>query len=138
MFNKILVPLDGSEVAEKILEEVKKMASLTEAEVDLLRVARATGVFPGTDPTDKEVAAVEKAEKYLEYIKEKLAQEGLNASVHVRYGHPASEILDHAEKVDLVAMSTHGRTGLDRWALGSVAEKVVRHSKTPVLLVRAA
>jgi len=137
MFKKILVPLDGSEVAEKILEEVKKMATLTKAEIDLLRVARATGVFPGTDPTDKEVEVVKRAEQYLDYVKEKLTKEGFCVSSHVRYGQPAAEILDHSERVDLVAMSTHGRTGLDRWALGSVAEKVVRHSKTPVLLIRA-
>ena len=58
---------------------------------------------------------------------------------HARYGHPAEEILDHTEhrKFDLIAMTTHGRSGVGRWLLGSVAEKVVRNSPIPVLVVRA-
>ncbi|MBW2618157.1 MAG: universal stress protein [Deltaproteobacteria bacterium] len=137
MYKKILVPLDGSPVAEQILPEVKELAKLTGAEIQLLRVTL-VHVLPGADPTDKEVIAVREAEKYLEEIQAGLEKEGLNASVHVRYGHDAGEILDHSQKVDLVAMCTHGRTGLGRWTLGSVAERVVRHSGKPVLLVRAA
>jgi len=136
MYNKILVPLDGSEVAEKILGQVVDLARLTGAEIVLLRVALAR-TFPGADPTDKQVEVVDRAEKYLAGVKEKLEKEGLKVSVHVRYGHDAGEILEHAQEVDLVAMSTHGRTGLGRWALGSVAERVLRHSPKPVLLVRA-
>ncbi|MBW1714199.1 MAG: universal stress protein [Deltaproteobacteria bacterium] len=128
MYKKILVPLDGSEVAEKILGQVVDLARLTGAEIVLLRVALAR-TFPGADPTDKQVEVVDRAEKYLAGVKEKLEKEGLKVSAHV--------LLEHAQEVDLVAMSTHGRTGLGRWALGSVAERVLRHSPKPVLLVRA-
>ena len=136
MYKKILVPLDGSPVAEQILSEVKELAKLAGAEIQLLRVVL-VHTLPGADPTDKEVIAVREAEKYLEEIQSRLEKEGFDSSVHVRYGHDAGEILDHSKQVDLVAMSTHGRTGLGRWALGSVAERVMRHSDKPVLLVRA-
>lgn len=136
MFNSILVPLDGSDVAEKIIADVKAMAKTSGAEVVLLRVARAKGI-PGSDPTEREVRAIDRAEKYLGYMAEELTREGFKVSTHVRWGHPAKEILKHSDKVDLVAMGTHGRTGIDRWALGSVATRVVRHSNKPVLLVRA-
>ena len=137
MYKKILVPLDGSPVAEQILPEVKKLAKLTGAEIQLLRVVWAH-TLPGADPTDKEIHVVQEAEKYLEDIQAGLEKEGFDASVHVRYGHDAGEILEHSKLVDLLAMCTHGRTGLGRWTLGSVAERVVRHSGKPVLLVRAA
>ena len=139
MYKKILLPLDGSEASERALPEAKELVRLTGAELALIRVARARGVVPGTDPTDKQVEAVEAATKYLEVIKADLEKEGLTASVHVHYGHPVEEILNHADnrEIDLIVMSTHGRTGLDRWALGSVAEKVIRHAKQPIHLVRA-
>ena len=139
MYKKILVSLDGSEASERALPEAKELARLTGAEVALIRVARARGIVPGTDPTDKQVEAVEAAANYLEQIKDNLEKEGLTATIHVHYGHPAEEILNHADSrdVDLIVMSTHGRTGLDRWALGSVAEKVIRHAKQPIHLVRA-
>jgi nucleotide-binding universal stress UspA family protein len=68
-----------------------------------------------------------------------LAKKGVHVRSAVRYGKPAAEILNHIgdNKVDLVAMSTHGRSGLSRLVMGSVVEEVVRHAKVPVLLVRA-
>ena len=136
MYQKILIPLDGSELAEKMLEEAKETAKLHQAEIALLRVVRAA-VMPGTDPTDKEVAVVDAAQAYLDRVAERLRAEGFQVTTHVRYGHPAREIIDASQKADLVAMSTHGRSGLGRFALGSVADKVVRHSQKPVLLIRA-
>ncbi len=139
MYRLILVPLDGSRLAEKILPQVKELAQHNGSEIALLRVARAR-TFPGVDPTDHQVQVVRRAEAYLKKIQADLEKEGFKASVHVRYGHPATEILDHAsgKEVDLVAMSTHGRTGLSRWTLGSVAEKTIRHSSKPILLIRPA
>ncbi len=137
MYKTILVPLDGSELAEKCLKEARELAALAQAEISLLRVVRAVTV-PGTDPTDKEVEVVDRAQAYLDRVARGLEADGLTVSTHVRYGHPAKEIIDASKKADLVAMSTHGRTGLGRWALGSVAEKVLRHSEKPVLLIRAA
>ena len=138
MFGKILVPLDGSPLAEAILPQVTELARVHGAELILLRVALAHG-FPGADPTEAQLEAVREGEKYLEGVEKELASRGLRASRVVRYGHAAEEILDHAAfgGIDLIAMSTHGRTGVGRWVLGSVAEKVLRASSTPLLLLRA-
>ncbi len=138
MFKKILVPLDGSPLAEAILPQVVELAQALGAELLLLRVAIAH-VFPGVDPTEEEVRVVHDAEEHVEALGSELAKKGVHVWTAVRYGKPAAEILNHIadNKVDLVAMSTHGRSGLSRLVMGSVAEEVVRHAKVPVLLVRA-
>ena len=108
------------------------------ARIILLRVCRAH-VFPGKDPTKAEVEVIREAEKYLNEIAQQLTAKDLDAEIHVRYGDVADEILNHSKRneIDLISMSTHGRSGLGRWLLGSVAEKIVRHSEKPVLLLRA-
>ena len=138
MYKSIMVPLDGSKVAEAILPEIEKMAASMRARIILLRVCRAH-VFPGKDPTKAEVEVIREAEKYLNEIAKQLTTKGLDAEIHVRYGDVADEILSHSKRneIDLISMSTHGRSGLGRWLLGSVAEKIVRHSEKPVLLLRA-
>jgi nucleotide-binding universal stress UspA family protein len=138
MYQSILVPLDGSALAEAILPEIEKLARCMGARILLLRVSRAH-VFPGKDPTKAEIQVVRRAEEYVAEIRDRLAAKGLDAEAHVRYGAVAEEILTHSARneVDLIAMSTHGRSGLGRWALGSVAEKIVRRSEKPVLLMRA-
>jgi len=138
MYKSILVPLDGSKLAEAILPELEKVASSTKARIILLRVCRAH-VFPGQDPTKAEVEVIREAEKYLNEIAQRLTAKDLDAEIHVRYGDVAEEILSHSKRneIDLISMSTHGRSGLGRWLLGSVAEKIVRHSEKPVLLLRA-
>jgi len=138
MFKKILVPLDGSALAEAILPQVTELARVPDAELVILRVALAHA-FPGADPTEAQLQAVRESEKYLEEVGKGLKGAGLRVSSVVRYGHAAEEILDHAAfaGIDLIAMSTHGRTGVSRWVLGSVAEKVLRASSMPLLLVRA-
>jgi nucleotide-binding universal stress UspA family protein len=138
MYKSILVPLDGSALAEAILPEIEKVARCMGARIILLRVSRAH-VFPGKDPTEAEIEVVRRAEEYLAEIRDRLAAKGFDAEAHVRYGAVAEEILTHSARndVDLIAMSTHGRSGLGRWALGSVAEKIVRRSVKPILLMRA-
>jgi nucleotide-binding universal stress UspA family protein len=137
MYKAILVPLDGSKLAEAILPEIEKVASCMRARIILLRVCRAH-VFPGKDPTEAEVEVVRNAEKYLATIVADLNSKGFDVELHVRYGDVAEEILNHSKRneIDLISMSTHGRSGLGRWLLGSVAEKIVRHSEKPVLLLR--
>jgi nucleotide-binding universal stress UspA family protein len=139
MYTRILVPLDGSPLAEAILPEVVELARLHAAEVMLLRVALAH-TFPGADQTDAQVHAVEEADGYLADVERRLAAQRIRASRAVRYGHVAEEILDHVRSrgADLIAMSTHGRSGLPRWVLGSVAEAILRAAPVPVLLLRAA
>ena len=90
------------------------------------------------DPTEAQVKVVREAEEYLQGLKERLRAKGFDVDTHVRYGDDVEEILDHAaqREIDLVAMSTHGRSGVKRFFLGSVAEKVLRHAPKPVFLVR--
>jgi nucleotide-binding universal stress UspA family protein len=138
MFARILVPLDGSDLAEAVLAEVSELATLHGAEVVLLRVALAHAL-PGVDQTELQVRAVEEAESYLARVEGRLRARGIKAESAVRYGRAAEEILDHIEScgADLIAMATHGRSGIQRWVLGSVAESVLRGAAVPVLLLRA-
>jgi nucleotide-binding universal stress UspA family protein len=136
-FETILVPLDGSECAENILPYLEKLATDLKAGIALLQVVYAH-TFPGLDPTDAEVKVVREAEEYLRKVEAKLKAKGFKVDTHVRYGNDAEEILDHAAQkdIDLIAMSTHGRGGVQRFLLGSVAEKLLRHSPKPIFLVR--
>ena len=138
MLSRILVPLDGSPLAESVLPQVVELANLRKAEVVLVRVALAH-TFPGANPADAQVRAVESAQRYLTKIEANLAAQGIAAQSVVRYGHAAEEILDHARTggIDLIAMSTHGRSGIRRWVLGSVAETVARRAAVPVMLLHA-
>jgi len=134
---RILVPLDGSKCAETVIPRVEELIAGKETGICLLRVVSAS-TFPGVDPTEAQVKVVREAEEYLQGLKEHLRAKGLDVDTHVRYGDDAEEILDHAaqKEIDLIAMSTHGRSGFKRFFLGSVAEKVLRHAPKPVYLVR--
>jgi len=139
MFKKILVPLDGSKLAEGILPRVEWLAKIHDAEVTLLRVALAH-TFPGMDPVQHQVNVVREAEEYLAKVEANLKSVGVKkVSSVVRYGNDAQEIVDHARDrdFDLIAMSTHGRTGLSQFVLGSVANKVIHTATVPILLCRA-
>ncbi len=142
MYKKILVPLDGSPFAEAVLPHVRELAQCTGAEIVLLRVAMRwmydyampAPLLPGAIPneSDQEPAV------YLERVAEELREAGFKVSLEVCGGPVAETILEYAEGIhaDLIAMSTHGRSGLARWFIGSVADKVVRAAKLPVLLAR--
>lgn len=139
MFKRILVPLDGSALAEQILPQVQALARLHESEIFLLRAAEAHA-FPGSDPTQAQVEVVQEAEEYLKGVQDRLQRGGVKkVNWAVWYGSPAEAITEYAKvhEVDLVAMLTHGRSGVSRWVLGSVAEKVLRGTSVPILLVRA-
>jgi|SRR3990172_11349303 nucleotide-binding universal stress UspA family protein len=133
----VLVPLDGSPCAEDVLPLIEKLSTDLKASICLLRVVIAH-TFPGVDPTEAEVKVVREAEEYLRGIEDRLKAKGLKVDTHVRYGNDAEEILDHvAQKdIDFIAMTTHGRSGVKRWLLGSVAEKILRHATKPIFLVR--
>ncbi len=138
MFKRILVPLDGSALAEGIIPRVEWLAKIHDAEVTLLRVAVAH-TFPGMDPSQHQVAVVREAEEYLAQVEENLKSVGVKTQAVVRYGHEAQEIVEHARDrdFDLIAMSTHGRTGISQFVLGSVASKVIHMATVPILLCRA-
>ncbi len=136
MFSKVLVPLDGSEMAEETLCLLEDLVRIHKGRLMLLRVANFRP-FPGAENKELERQAVERAEEYLARIEADLRAKGLDVSTHVRFGDPATEILSHAEKyASVVVMTTHGRGGITRWAMGSVADRVIRRSKKPVLIIR--
>lgn len=136
MFKKILVPLDGSEMAEDILCQVEDLAKTHDGEIMLLRVAF-FHPFPGANRKKQEEQCIERAQDYLDKVAADLEKKGLKVSTHVRYGDVPVEILDHAERyATVVVMTTHGRGGMVRWAMGSVADKVIRRCPKPILLVR--
>jgi nucleotide-binding universal stress UspA family protein len=139
---RIVVALDGSELAEAALPLAQRMAKAIKAKLHLVRaVVPPTAIFgaeylPGTLPVLEEMEA--EATRYLETTVEKLQSTGLTTTAIVRTGIPAEVILAEAcEPGDIVVMSTHGRSGVDRWFLGSVADAVVRHGDIPVLVVRS-
>lgn len=138
-FERILVPLDGSEVSLGILPLVEEFARLYESEVVLMRVEWTVPVAAAPYPA--EVATLrppKEVEASLEPARRRLEQAGVRARALAAYGPEALEILEAAERerVDLVAMSTHGRRGLSRWVFGSVAEQVLRHCTRPLLVRR--
>lgn len=137
---KILVPLDGSALAEAALDRAIALADRDRTKVILLRAAEST-TFPGADPVEGQVAVVREAEEYLERVAGRLRQAGLRqVETSVWYGPPAAAIIEAAEfqKPDLIVMNSHGRSGIGRLILGSVAESVLRGTATPILLLRAA
>ena len=121
---KALLPLDGSKESEAALPYVAELASRLGMSVTLLQVL-AIG--------DKALA-----EDYLEKIGAQLKQKGVTVESRVLFGEAATEIINLADEIhaDVVAMSTHGRSGIGRWVLGSVAERVLYEGNTPLLLVR--
>jgi nucleotide-binding universal stress UspA family protein len=137
MFKKILVPLDGSKRAEKILPQVKELVKFSGAEVHLLKVVMSYEIDPKKDKEELEKLAG-KAQEYLDQVAARLKKSGIQSSAIVAYGKDAVQICDYAsgKKCNLIAMSTHGRSGLSRWALGSVADKVLQCSSVPVMLFR--
>jgi len=143
MYRKILVPLDGSKVAEGALPHAKALAYSEGAELILLTVGANPAMdFAFSDPGLAQSAVLEQEErsqKYIAEIERELQAAGFKTSTVLRVGSVAETILGVAEElgVDCIAMSTHGRTGPARWLLGSIAERVVHNSKMPVLLIRA-
>lgn len=137
MFQKVLVPLDGSRAAEQIFSQLRPLSN-GNSEVHLLRVASVVH-HPGVDPAEMQVSVLKEAEEYLASVEERLRKEGISVESHVRYGHAAEEIIEHIRhwKYDLIAMTTHGRSGVSRLLMGSVTESVIRKASIPVLVIRA-
>ena len=149
MYQKILAPLDGSELAECTLRHVRTIATACRIpEVVLLRVveplsssvvaAYAEAGSAGAEMiTRAEKQTREDAENYISEVSKTFKKEGLSTKAVILDGNAAEVILDYAKdnNVDLIVMSTHGRSGISRFAFGSVADKVVRHSVVPVLTV---
>src|SRR4030042_367867 len=150
MFDKILVPLDGSKLAECILPYVEGLVKGQKVkEVILFRVCEPpeiTADYPANMPesweqhvNDMLSSTQQQCSLYLGYIEKRLRNLGVPIKVVSCLGKAADEIVKCAEKnqVDLIVMASHGRSGISRWTLGSVAEKVFRHTCVPVLMIRA-
>jgi len=142
MFKKILLPLDGSALAERAIDPVEMMAAASGAEVLLLRIVPAPlGGAPEAGQAEESQAFLEgaaKAKGYLEKVVARLAGKSVKSRILVASGEPYAGILRvaHKEDVDFIAMTTHGGTALERALLGSTAEKVVYTTKRPVFLVK--
>jgi nucleotide-binding universal stress UspA family protein len=136
----ILVPLDGSVIAEAALTPAVDLARTTGAKLVLLRAAEAhTG--PLTDPIEAQVHVMREAEEYLAAAQARVKAAGVAAvDLSAWYGPPAEAIVEAARHrhADLIVMSSHGRSGVARLVLGSVAESVLRATAVPILLIRPA
>jgi nucleotide-binding universal stress UspA family protein len=134
----ILVPLDGSALSERILPFVKEAARRADAEIILLTAVQAVGIWDATATAVNWEREEKAAHEYVKSAEERLQLDGLQVRSRALQGDPADAILTSAESepAHLIAMSTHGRSGIMRWLVGSVADRVVQHSKVPVLLIR--
>jgi len=139
-FEKILVPTDGSPASLEIVGAAEKLAQLYDSEIVVLHVETPL-ILPGTEMgvVPPLIATPSAEDPVTALAADRFRHAGLRVDRQTVLGDPASEIVDqsHAAKIDLVAMSTHGRSGLSRWVMGSVAERVLRHAGVPLLLVRA-
>ena len=144
MFRHILVPLDGSSCAEQVLPVAARLARSSEGTITLLRVVDLTydtvtyglgASYISQNIIDDELSS---AQRYLAQWSKHRLLEGIVVYTQVASGNPAAAIIAQAAQppTDLVVISSHGYTGVKRWLLGSVAEKVARHALVPVLVVR--
>ncbi|MEA2525779.1 MAG: hypothetical protein QOF01_189 [Thermomicrobiales bacterium] len=148
VYDRIVVALDGSRVAEQVLPHVETLARVLNVPIHLVRVVDPSA-FSLVDPTwagspgglTAVLVAIEAeqtaAGEYLESLRQHLDVRGLRVTFEIRSGPVVDEIVASVRPEDLLALTTHGRTGLLRWFLGSVAEGVMRRSPVPLLLVRA-
>ncbi|WP_415381155.1 universal stress protein [Halosimplex sp. TS25] len=140
-YDDVLVPTDGSTAAEAAVDDALAIAEAFDATVhafhvvDISAATAGSGLEPPTAQIDRMTEAGEAA---TEAIAERVRDAGIEAVTAVEHGFPSTELLDYIDEasIDLVAMGTHGRTGLDRVLLGSTTERLVRRSPVPVLAAR--
>jgi nucleotide-binding universal stress UspA family protein len=152
MEERILVPLDGTEVGEAILPKIEDLVFRTtprmEAEVTLLRVISKINYNTLTEDdaaqlpytSDEQAELIQQAQVYLDKVAAGLKGKGIRVKTLVTFGHAAEEIVRAARetKVHLIAMASHSHSGIVRWAIGSVTDKVMRlEGRIPVMAVKA-
>jgi len=144
VYKRVLVPLDGSPLSENVLPFLTEIAGPLDMTIMLLRVLEPVPQTlvdggPGI-PVDDLQARRRDAAEYLTPLAAGLRARGIDTTSSVRVGRAEDEILGAArdDGADLIAMSTHGRSGLGRLLFGSVAEQVLRHADVPVFLMRQA
>lgn len=149
LYQKILLPLDGSEFSAEALPHAEEMARSSGAKLILFQVVVDTpdyvvaqvegvGLTTVTHDDSKQNQAVDTAQSYLDDLVVSLRHRQIDAVADIGEGDPATAIVEYAQReaVDLIVMSTHGRTGLARWTYGSVAHKVLQAAPCAVLVVR--
>ena len=147
-FQKILCPTDFSEASLCGIKMAKEMVDKFDSEIILLNVHKPIPQLPSPrleasdttfDVSGYEKAIIKEAKLSLEELKNTLLGPEANVQLHVRIGHPAKEILQAAEdeKVEAIFIATHGRTGLSKIMFGSVAQRIIRKAKCPVLSIRS-
>jgi len=146
MYKKILVPMDGSALAENAIPHVEAIATGCHVtDVVLIRVLEHLPVSSGGRylPTGKVLQDIEdgmkkEAKEYLDFMQRRLKDKGITAQTDILVGKSAEVIADYAEKndVDLIVMTTHGFSGVTRWAMGNTADRLLHTSCVPVLMVR--
>ena len=137
MYDHILIPTDGSDGALKAFEHALHLAEMYDSTIHLIYVVEPIHTADvGTEQVLEAMRA--EGERSLGELADRADSNGIGAVTEVRTGSPHREILEYAddEGIDLIVMGTHGRTGLNRYLLGSVTEKIVRISETPVLTIR--
>lgn len=148
MYRHIMVPLDGSELAECVLPHVETIASRRKScKVTLVRVVTPLHLHGGVEsrlsPEERqrlEADSIDAAREYLDQIVGRLDEAGVTAQSEVLFGGDVvGELVDYAAKheVDLIIIATHGRSGVSRWVWGSVADRILRSACVPVLMVRS-
>ena len=146
MYQRIVVPLDGSDIAELAIPDAERMARLTGAPIHLIRIVDPTQLpWYGAYADSMGATAMQGAlgdeefvsDGYLAMVAKRIAELGIEVDYEVRHGRTAKTLVAAAQPGDLFVMASHGRGGISRWLLGSVAEDLVRHAPVPVLLVKA-
>jgi len=145
MYRRIMVPLDGSKLAECVLSHAQEIAKLSKASIELVQVIEPVelptrgGLALSIDDLKQiETHSKNDAERYLNEIIKRLKNVSIKARSKVLIGKAADSLIDyiHESNFDLIIMATHGRSGISRWIWGSVAERIVRSSSIPVLIIR--
>jgi nucleotide-binding universal stress UspA family protein len=142
VYKKILVPLDGSELAKKALDHAEELAKTYGAEIILFQVIPLMPIYGALEFVTPVVDEKQRkaAEMDLTKLAEEIKMRGHKVTVMVRIGQQvAAEIIDFTKEsgVDLIVMCTHGYSGITLWALGSVARKVLTRAETPILLIHS-
>ena len=147
MYKKILVPLDGSERAETVLPYVEELAQVFKAKVILLQIIELTVYqesihgYTGAKTFDqyRRETSTQEAKTYLDGVQERLQEKGILSESFIELGPSVQTIISIAEKedADLIAMASHGRTGLSYVFYGSVAAGILHRVDRPLLLIRA-
>jgi len=138
MYDDILFPTDGSEAAQATFSHAVAMAQAFDARLHALYVVNTTYAGVGAAGSVNINSLRASGEEILEALETQIAEEGLEGVTEITEGDPYTEILDYSDNVDMIVMGTRGRSGIDKYLLGSVTEKVVRTADVPVCTVRTA